>query len=58
MAYTRGDIVLLPFPYTDKSTRKVRPAVVVSEPAYEADTGERNSEFGFRNYPTAPRSSA
>lgn len=39
MAYTRGNIVLLPFPYTDKSTRKVRPAVVVSEPAYEADTG-------------------
>jgi mRNA interferase MazF len=30
MAYARGDIVLVPFPYTDLSAARVRPAVVVS----------------------------
>ena len=30
MAFQRGDVVLIPFPYTDLSTSKTRPAVVVS----------------------------
>jgi len=30
MAYQRGDVVLLPFPFTDLSAAKTRPAVVVS----------------------------
>ena len=30
MNYSKGDIVLLPYPFTDLSTSKVRPAVVVS----------------------------
>ena len=30
MAFQRGDIVLVPFPFSDQSTAKVRPAVVVS----------------------------
>jgi mRNA-degrading endonuclease toxin of MazEF toxin-antitoxin module len=30
MAFQRGDVVLVPFPFSDLSTTKVRPAVVVS----------------------------
>jgi mRNA interferase MazF len=34
--YKRGAIVLLPFPFSDQSSTKIRPAVVVS-PAYPSD---------------------
>ncbi len=34
MAFARGDVVLLPFPFRDKLLAKVRPAVVVSGKAY------------------------
>ncbi len=37
---SRGDVVLLPFPYTDLSASKVRPAVVVSSAAYQAARNE------------------
>jgi len=30
MNYSKGDIVLLPYPFTDLATSKVRPAIVVS----------------------------
>lgn len=30
MAWTRGDVVLIPFPYSDLSTTKTRPALIVS----------------------------
>lgn len=29
-----GDVVLVPFPFSDQTTHKKRPAVVVSSPAY------------------------
>jgi len=34
MAFQRSDVVLIPFPYTDLSAAKTRPAVVVSSGAY------------------------
>jgi len=36
MAFQRGDVVLVPFPFSDLSTSKVRPAVIVSGAAYHA----------------------
>ena len=35
--YEFGDIVLVPFPFTDQSTTKRRPAVVISSLAYHRD---------------------
>ena len=32
-----GDVVLIPFPFTDQSITKKRPAVVVSSAAYNAE---------------------
>jgi len=36
MTFRRGDVVLVPFPFSDLSTTKVRPAVVVSGALYHA----------------------
>jgi len=35
--YEFGDVVLVPFPFTDQSTSKRRPAVVVSSDAYHRE---------------------
>ncbi len=40
MAFQRGDVVLLPFPYTDLSTTKTRPAIVVSSTIYHSTRTE------------------
>ena len=40
MAFQRGDVVLIPFPYTDLSASKTRPAVVVSSDIYHAARSE------------------
>ncbi len=34
MAYTKGDVVLVPFPFRDSATTRIRPAVVLSEEIY------------------------
>ncbi len=36
IAYSYGDIVLVPFPFTDQSTIKKRPAVIVSSNNYNS----------------------
>ena len=38
-SFSQGDVVKVPFPYTDRSTRQSRPALVVSDPSLEADHG-------------------
>jgi mRNA interferase MazF len=35
-SYNRGAVVLLPFPFSDQSSAKIRPAVIVS-PEYPSD---------------------
>ncbi len=36
MAFQRGDVLLIPFPFTDLSATKTRPAVVVSSTVYQS----------------------
>jgi mRNA-degrading endonuclease toxin of MazEF toxin-antitoxin module len=35
MVFQRGEVVLLPFPFSDLSASKVRPAIVLSTSAYQ-----------------------
>lgn len=37
--FEQGDVIRVPFPYTDKATRQHRPALVVSRGAIGADRG-------------------
>lgn len=32
--YERGDVLLIPFPFTDLSATKTRPAVIINSPLY------------------------
>jgi mRNA interferase MazF len=38
--YQKGDIVLLPFPFTDLSAARTRPGVVVSVEGFQRDAGD------------------
>ena len=38
--YQRGDIVLLPFPFTNLTATRTRPAVVMSVEAFQRDIGD------------------
>lgn len=38
--YQKGDVVLIPFPFTDLTAVKTRPAVVVSIEGFEKETGD------------------
>jgi mRNA interferase MazF len=40
IGYSFGDIVLVSFPFTDQSTTKRRPAVVISSPAYHRERAD------------------
>jgi mRNA interferase MazF len=37
MVYHFGDVIVVPFPFTDQTTTKKRPAVVVSSEAYHRE---------------------
>ena len=37
ISFEFGDIILVPFPFTDQSTSKKRPAVVISSKAYNIE---------------------
>lgn len=37
--YDRFEIVVLPFPFTDRSTTKRRPALILSNPEYQESNG-------------------
>jgi mRNA interferase MazF len=40
MAYQRGDVVLIPFPYTDLTATKTRPTIVISSNMYHLARSE------------------
>lgn len=43
-AYNFGDVILVPFPFTDHSQSKQRPAVIVSSASYHAERPDRMTQ--------------
>lgn len=39
-AYKKGDVILVPFPFSDQTTTKKRPAVIISSDAYNNATSD------------------
>jgi mRNA interferase MazF len=39
MPFAQGDVLILPFPYSDRMAEKKRPALVVSKPSLEKNHG-------------------
>jgi mRNA interferase MazF len=37
MSFSRGEVILLPIPFTDLTSRKVRPAVVIGHSSHPGD---------------------
>lgn len=50
MTYDAGDVVVVPFPFSDRAVAKARPALVVSPSGHN----ERNSETLLAMITTAP----
>lgn len=55
MNCSRGDVVLLPIPFTDLSSTKVRPAIVVGRGSFPADlfVVPVTSQLGNADFPLA-----
>lgn len=54
MALTRGDVVLVPFPYADLTATKARPALIISDEAFTSTEG-RITVAGITSNVTAHR---
>jgi len=57
--YNRGDVILVPFPFSDQSAAKKRPAIIISSDAYNnisqdivimAVTGQIRSHIGVGEF--------
>ena len=57
--YNRGDVILVPFPFSDQTTAKKRPAIIVSSDTYNsisqdivimAITGQIRSHIGVGEF--------
>ena len=57
MSYHRGEIVLVPFPFTDLSQQKARPAVVLSPWAFNVRSADVIVAAVSSKVPTTPSKS-
>jgi hypothetical protein len=50
MSFSRGEVVLLPIPFTDLTSRKVRPAVVIGHFSFIQNTRSARTVAPFAGY--------